>query len=337
MDNICHSLVGLALGEAGLARRTRHATATLVLAANLPDVDALLYFAGDPVLSLAHRRGWTHGVVAAVVLPLLLATLIAWWDGVRRRRVRRAGRSAPPPATWRDLALLATVGVWSHVLLDWLNSYGVRLLMPLRDDWFYGDGVFIVDPWLWFVLAAGTALSWRRRRRERRHYRRGPSSGRPARVALALGAAYAAALVASAAAGRRVVERQVQEAGGRPARRIMAGPVAFTPFRRDVVREFDFGDSYEVGTLTWLPRPRYTVTGQIPTDAPKPLAQAAARTPRARHFLSWARFPVLTEEPAERRVRFGDARYERGPRAGWASIAVDVPTEAPSEAGAMRR
>ena len=333
MDNLSHSLVGLALGQAGLASRTRYATATLLVAVNLPDVDALLYFASDPVLSLAHRRGWTHGVLALVVLPLLLATAVAWWDSVRRRRVRRAGRSAPPPATWRDLALLATAGVWSHTLLDWLNSYGVRVLMPFRDEWFYGDGMFIVDPWLWFALTAGIVLSWRRRRRERRHYRRGPGAGRAARVALALSAAYAALLVASAAGGGRVVERLVREAGGRPARRVMAGPVALTPFRRHVVRDFEFGDSYEVGTLTWLPRPRYTVTGQIPTDAPKPLAQAATRTARGRAYLGWSRFPVLTEDPARPgRVRFDDARYAQGSRAGWAAITVDVPSAAGTQA-----
>ncbi len=39
MDNLCHSLVGMALGRAGLNRRTALATSTLVIANNLPDVD----------------------------------------------------------------------------------------------------------------------------------------------------------------------------------------------------------------------------------------------------------------------------------------------------------
>jgi hypothetical protein len=32
MDNLCHTLVGAALGEAGLKRRTRFASATLMIA-----------------------------------------------------------------------------------------------------------------------------------------------------------------------------------------------------------------------------------------------------------------------------------------------------------------
>ena len=40
MDNICHTLVGAALGEAGLKYRTRFGMVTLAIAANLPDIDA---------------------------------------------------------------------------------------------------------------------------------------------------------------------------------------------------------------------------------------------------------------------------------------------------------
>ena len=44
----------------------------------------------------------------------------------------------------------------THPVLDWLNNYGIRLLMPFSPRWFYGDAVFIIDPWLW--LALGGAL-----------------------------------------------------------------------------------------------------------------------------------------------------------------------------------
>ena len=52
--------------------------------------------------------------------------------------------------------LLALVGVYSHVFLDYLNNYGVRLLTPVSWQWFYGDAIFIVDPWMWIVLAVGS-------------------------------------------------------------------------------------------------------------------------------------------------------------------------------------
>lgn len=60
---------------------------------------------------------------------------------------------------------IAFLGVWSHPLLDWVNTYGIRLLMPFNDTWFYGDSIFIIDPWLWLLAGAGVVLvrsqSWR--------------------------------------------------------------------------------------------------------------------------------------------------------------------------------
>ena len=61
MDNLAHSLVGVALGEAGLKKKTGLGMATLIVAANIPDLDALGLLVGE---NLAWRRGWTHGPIA---------------------------------------------------------------------------------------------------------------------------------------------------------------------------------------------------------------------------------------------------------------------------------
>ena len=70
MDPLAHTLVGATLAET----RLRNGTAALagpagVLAANAPDIDAITMFISRD-LSLGFRRGWTHGVLAMVVLPL---------------------------------------------------------------------------------------------------------------------------------------------------------------------------------------------------------------------------------------------------------------------------
>ena len=62
LDNLCHSLVGAALGGAGLNQRTALGMSTLVIANNLPDIDVAV-FATD-TLAMSFRRGWTHGVLA---------------------------------------------------------------------------------------------------------------------------------------------------------------------------------------------------------------------------------------------------------------------------------
>ena len=41
MDNLCHTLVGAALAQSGLKRRSPLGTVTLLIGANLPDVDVI--------------------------------------------------------------------------------------------------------------------------------------------------------------------------------------------------------------------------------------------------------------------------------------------------------
>src|SRR5688572_3695964 len=157
VDNICHTLVGAALGEAGLKQRTRYGHATLMISANIPDLDVLVFL--TDISSVSFRRGWTHGLPAQLLLPFAVASL--FWLFARWRTVRDDG---DPPLRVGWLVLLACIGVYSHVLLVLLNTYGVRLLAPLEWRWFYGDAIFIVDPWLWLVLGAGVWLARRQRR-----------------------------------------------------------------------------------------------------------------------------------------------------------------------------
>ena len=76
MDPLTHTLVGANLASTPLGRKTRFAAAALMVGANLPDVDAILYFTGHSDLALGFRRGWTHGVLALVVLPLVLTGVL---------------------------------------------------------------------------------------------------------------------------------------------------------------------------------------------------------------------------------------------------------------------
>ena len=154
MDPLAHTLLGATMAESGLRDRSPLATATLLVGVNLPDVDALVTVLGTDA-SLHYRRGVTHGVLSMVVSPLMLCGLVLLWDRYMRRK-RAPDRS---PARFQALLPLAYLSVLSHPLLDWLNNYGVRLLSPFTNEWFYGDSVFIVDPWLWLLLAASVVLA----------------------------------------------------------------------------------------------------------------------------------------------------------------------------------
>jgi inner membrane protein len=168
MDNLTHSLVGAVLGQAGLKRTTGLAMPALIIGANLPDVDAACFFWLEGTEHLAFRRGITHGPPALVLLPLILAGLLWGWDRWQAKRGKRPEARLPVRFGW--LYGLAFVGCLSHPFFDWLNVYGIRLLEPFSSQWFYGDTLFIIDPWLWAVMIASVWVS-RRREKAAKSYR----------------------------------------------------------------------------------------------------------------------------------------------------------------------
>ena len=315
MDNLCHTLVGAALGKAGLQKRTPLATAALLIGANLPDVDVLAY-AWGPETALAFRRGWTHGIPALVLWPFVLTGFLLAWD----RLVRRRRRPGVLPCDPRGLLLVSTVAVLSHPLLDWLNTYGMRWLMPFRDAWSYGDTLFIIDPWIWLALSIG--VIWSRYR----FLWGGPRPERPARIALTAVAVYILVLGGSQLAARAVA-REHLEGEGTAAGRMMAGPLPATPFRRQIVAETE--GRYALGTVDWLHRPvfRPSDPALVPVNADHPAVAAAARTRNGAIFLGWARFPffLVEDRPGATLVYMIDARYSLNPGTGFGRMVVEVP------------
>ena len=316
MDNITHTLVGAALGQAGLKRRTALGMTTLVIAANLPDVDAVSYWTGG---AIGFRRGWTHGVLAIVVLPFLLTGLILAWDRrVRRRRVRGDTAGAgPAPVAPRQVLLLAFLAVLTHPFLDWLNTYGERWLMPFRNVWYHGDAWFIMDPWVWLVLGAGVALSAWLGRGERHR----ATAEYPARLALALAAAYALVMLGISAGGRRAASRALEAHGPGPTS-VMISPTFGDPLHWDVVAWQ--GTAYRFGTLEVVPWRLRLDAKPFRIGLDDPAARTAAASPQARPFLNWARFPVfyVSHAPTADIVRIVDVRYGAQ---GWATTTVVLP------------
>lgn len=181
MDNITHSLVGALIGQAGLKRKTGLAMPALIIGANLPDIDAACFFWLDGVEHLGFRRGITHGPIAWVLLPLILAGALWWFDRWQASRGRRPEGRLPVHFGW--LYALSFIAGLSHSALDWLNVYGIRLLEPFSSRWFYGDTLFIIDVWLWALMGFATWFSLRRERQ-------GGEWRKPASVALAVAVAY---------------------------------------------------------------------------------------------------------------------------------------------------
>jgi inner membrane protein len=365
MDPVTHTLTGAALSRAGLNRTTPLATATLVIAANAPDIDILAALQGS-YASLALRRGVTHGPIALVLLPALITAVVLTYDRVWRRR-RQADEQ--PVRPW-PILLLALIGVLTHPLLDWMNTYGIRLLMPFSDRWFYGDVLFIIDPWVWLILATPLAAVYSRNRRGRiawmllggaatvlvmaapqvplgarvlwlagvgallaavarwRLQDRLPGAG-TARIALAATGLYLLLMFGLDRAARADTLRAAAAAGF-DVERVMLAPAPANPLAADIVVATP--TSYRLGRFDWTRRPHVTWRA-----APIPLGERTApvlatlQLQEVRDFLRWTRFPFVEVEETERghRVRFGDARYPGGMRGGLSGIVIDIEGDLP--------
>jgi inner membrane protein len=321
MDNLCHTLVGAALAEAGLKRRTRYGMATLLIGANLPDLDVMSFAFGGALTALDFRRGWTHGVLGLVVLPAVLTGLVLLWNRAFGSRTAVDDR---PPLRVREVALLATISILTHPILDFMNTYGMRWLMPFVDRWYYGDALYIVDPWIWAALGTGIVLSRTvRRRPERSEGEEGKGKREYASYALLITGLYAAVMLVASLLERSLVAREVVASGSLPLR-VMVAPVPVNPLRRTVV--IDEGDRYRLGTIDWLRRPALVLDSrEIRKHAELEPAQQAAETEQGRVFLHWARFPFFLVEPSGSVVHIVDARYTLDPDASFGAVTIVLP------------
>jgi inner membrane protein len=346
LDPIAHTFTGAALAASGLRRTTPLATATLLIGANAPDVDVVSAF-GAPFESFAFRRGWTHGVLALAILPLIVAALILVWD----RWVRRRENPSPAPARAGPILGLAALAVLTHPALDWLNNYGLRWLMPFDGRWFYGDAVYIIDPWIWLGFGGVAFLTWSYRLRSliggsvfwllastlilmtpgvpvaaRVLWLIGVAAvlvarglrlttdvrvvERCARIVIACIVVYIGAMVAADFAERALVRTALAERGITGIEHVMVAPTPANPFAGEVVAAT--ASSYYVGQWHWWPRPELELADEpIAKRTLDPIYMSAAQTPLAQRFLTWARFPFIEVEtgPDGHVVRFIDARY----------------------------
>jgi inner membrane protein len=116
-------------------------------AANVADADFIVLLWGDRWTLLDHHRGITHSILGTFAMGLLVAALAF---GIERLIV--TWRKKKPRIRFRGLLIASTIAAVTHPLMDWTNNYGVRPLLPWSGRWFYGDLVFIIDPYIWLML-----------------------------------------------------------------------------------------------------------------------------------------------------------------------------------------
>ncbi len=313
MDNLTHTLVGVTLVRAGLGRGAAGATATMILASNLPDAD-IVTIAQSNLAYFAWHRGPTHGPIGILLLGCLAALLVVAWRGVRAK-TRPGLREALP-----TLIGVGIAGTTLHVCMDLPTVYAVRLLSPFSETWYSLDWVPIIDIYIWALLVGGLVVA-RLRRQSRQSVARGVLAGilliygvraGAHEVALRMAATTRADGTATSCASAPTLTRHptvIEAASAGPGMCLQAAalPSFFSPFSWRLVRQQ--ADGYEIRDYTM----GRGTSAQVFVPSQHDTWVARARTsPTGRVFFGFSRFPAIRSAvmpDGTRRVRALDIRF----------------------------
>jgi inner membrane protein len=303
MDNLTHTATGLFLSRVGLNRLTPQASAILMVAANAPDID-VVSLAGGPLNYLHYHRHLTHSLIGLPVMAILSVLLVS--AGSRAigllacRRAKGASSSTTPqPLHWWGAFAAACIGVASHLLLDFMNGYGIRLLLPFSPEYYRLEWTGLVDPWLWAAFFLAVAAPFLARLvgseiasgRPRAPY---PGRGWPA-FALIFAVLYIGARGALHARAIGELESRIYD-GAEPLR-VAASPSFANPLRwRGIVETSDFYALPDVDLAGTFDPTRARIVHKAAAD---PAIDAAKPAPPFQVLLRFAQFPVWSVSPAD--------------------------------------
>jgi inner membrane protein len=236
-----------------------------------------------------------------------------------------AGRNYPKFAVGGAAALaICALGAGVHLLLDLLNSYGVKLLWPFSAKWYAWDLADSLDSWILFFLLAGLLIP------ELFRLVHDEIGARPKRNGRRRGAIFALVLVCLIIAGRAFAhERAIALLDARNYRgetplAVAAFPRSSNPFLWSGVVQTDnallnvevplgFGHAFdpESAEVHYKPEPSLALKNAIASSA-------------AVEFLSFARFPLAGVQPQGDgfEVRVRDMRFEWEPAGRRGIVAV---------------
>lgn len=282
MDNLTHTLLGITLSRAGLNRLTPQAGWLMLAAVNTPDLDIVTGLKSNAWYLECHR-GWTHTLVFAPLIALFPVGI--WWLLTRRLR--------PRASQWAGAYAAALIGVLSHLLLDWVNVYGIRLLWPFSDRWWRLDLLYIIDVWLWAILIISTAVPF---------IGRLVSSEIGAKPSRGTGAAWFTLICMAGYLAFRVHLHGLAYDSldarmhlDRRAQQVAAFPTPLNPWLWSGLAELpDAYRMYEMNLLRDFDPDQGRTIYKIPST---PAIEAAKKSESAQAFLSFAQFPYWRTSP----------------------------------------
>lgn len=309
MDNLTHSLAGIALSRAGLNRLTSGATPVLLFAANIPDID-ILSFLGGSAAYLKWHRAHTHALLFGPLMAILpvLAVGLFW---------------RPQGFRWVGAYVASLIGVLCHSLLDWTNMYGIRLALPFSGDWFRLDITNVYDVWiLLFLMLSLAAPAFSRLVSSEIGGKRTTGRGWAiAALIFLVGYNFVRQIPHQQAVG--ALASSVYE--GFPPLRAAALPNAWNPLEwRGLVETEDF---YAVAPVRLNERFRPEDATLLNKPERTPPIEAAARSGVFRVFLDFAAYPLFRVEPLDSPeagylVTANDLRFGQPPHRRFTAAAL---------------
>jgi inner membrane protein len=251
-----------------------------LLAAELPDLDALWPSATPVLQALQAHRGPTHSLLASPLVALVAVLAV--------KCVFRRARVLPMFA----YAWVSTV--IAHLLADAWTGWGTRLFLPFSNERLSLDWTGVIDPLVTVPLLIGAVWGWRRRAQWRTAML----------VAASVAALYVGARIGARALVKNSLEREHPEA-----LQVEVFPAPTNPLRWRYVVVTET----ELVTGSRVPGGEARVEARHRRAVPT-LPEVVAANETVREALEWARLPLLTYEPRgpEHLVRVADLRYHWG-------------------------
>src|SRR6266849_4009166 len=161
MDTITHGIAGALLGKAVFRGddlfsrrpmdRARIITWSLMLGAIFPDSDVFRDMVSrNDLLVLTWHRSITHSLVCLPVFAIALAALT-------RRFMRWRKWDAP---SFAALTGIYAIGIFSHIVLDLVTSFGTMIWSPLKWSRPAWDLIFIIDFGFSAILLVPQIVAW---------------------------------------------------------------------------------------------------------------------------------------------------------------------------------
>ncbi len=141
MDSLSQIVLGASVQGAVLGKyQGRKAYLYGAMLGTLPDLDVIISY-GDPISDMTYHRGFSHSLIVLTIVGILGSWLIT--------RYHR-WRDIPLPYSGKRLALVMTLALTTHPILDSFTVYGTQLLWPLQESLsltpFSIASIFIIDP-----------------------------------------------------------------------------------------------------------------------------------------------------------------------------------------------